>query len=206
MQKARPPPTRPHAQLNIRAASFNKNVNDWGEDEDPWDSGSDNDSPKVVAASVKPQPVPGNPQRKSSTSSIAFSFIHAPSSSSYPPKNPIPPPATTNTITTPTPLNRPHLTQDRTRTGSGWTLVDSDVDPKLNSEHVVDESPPDKQPFDPDADLVLGTLDTEPLSPSIVEQADQLGSLKLGPSKKDILADAAKIVDGVFLHLYWRLT
>lgn len=171
MHAARPPPARPHVGLNIKAANFAaQNNTEWGDD-DAWDSASDQESPSPPQKS-QPRPVPVRAERKSSTSSISYSFIQAPSPSSYPPKQPV------------------HV-PERARTSSGWTVIDSELEPK----HTDDSTPP-KPDFEADAELVVGDLEQEASSANGAKDLDQLGSLKLGPSKSSVLSDASKIVAG----------
>jgi TBC1 domain family member 2 len=107
---ARPPPTRPHININP-SPHFSYSITEWGED-DAWDSASDSEtasnsqttwarSPQPApsrpsgATSSAPKPVPRKSQN-SSSSTLAFSYTHvsAPSPGSYPSHtDPVPPPA-----------------------------------------------------------------------------------------------------------------
>ncbi|KAI0305729.1 rab-GTPase-TBC domain-containing protein [Multifurca ochricompacta] len=150
---ARPPPTRPHINLNP-SSHFSYPTNEWGED-DAWDSASDSESAsnsqsawgrslqttpsRPSGAASAPKPVPRRSQN-SSSSTLAFSYTHvsAPSPGSYPSHTDLIPP-----------------------TKNGWTIVQKTngdgslgVDDKTESHEVE----PDHEG---DNDMVFEDLESE---------------------------------------------
>ncbi|EKM54229.1 uncharacterized protein PHACADRAFT_162613 [Phanerochaete carnosa HHB-10118-sp] len=147
---ARPPPARPHIGLNSSGRFGSYSISDWGED-DAWDSGSDEESSKVVGWSSGGRPITSStpvsvpkPKSKRSTSTIASSYTHvdAPSSNSYPPRTEDiqPPPAKQGWMIVRT-------------SAKGRGSVDRHDTDELNSEVHADP--------EVEGDLILGDLDSE---------------------------------------------
>ena len=150
---ARPPPARPHIGLNPSSHFGSYSISDWGED-DAWDSGSDEDSPRVsgrkqsssrpTASSTAPKPVP-KPKPKRSSSTIASSYTHVDVPGSYSPR--------TEEIQPPT---KPQ----------GWTIVRTSSNSRTSVDKHDTGDRTSETHADPevDGDLIVGDFDSEDTS------------------------------------------
>lgn len=139
MHSARPPPARPHIGIH---STYSSKTGDWAE-EDAWDSGSDEDSPRQSSSSQRtaPKPVPlPKSSYNTSSSTLAFSYTHvtAPNPSSYPPRETLP--------------------------KNGWTIVKTKSGSPPPS---ADDRPGDDEGRgDADVeDMILGDLEPEAMEP-----------------------------------------
>ena len=182
---ARPPPTRPHINLNP-SSHFSYSITEWGED-DAWDSASDSESASNSQSTWtrSPQPAPSRPSgatsapkpvprksQNSSTSTLAFSYTHvsAPSPGSYPSHtDSIPPPAK-----------------------NGWTIVQKESSDGVRIDDRTephDVAGPDREGGD-DNDMVFEDLQAEFVDMPIAATA------KSRSDAACLRQDAAEIANG----------
>ena len=179
---ARPPPARPHIGLNptTKFSSYAVN-NDWGED-DAWDSASDSESPskadwkrsgnaRASSSTTTPKPVP-RPTLNNSSSTLAFSYTHVATPSSYPPKEKVEQPSK-----------------------NGWTIVRKSTERgslegrELN--HLANSAVYDEL----DADMVIGEMESE------ADERAGASSGKPRYGQGVLRDDAQEIVDGAPIRI-----
>jgi hypothetical protein len=201
---ARPPPTRPHINLNP-SSHFSYSTTEWGED-DAWDSTSDSESasntPSVwgrplnqpghprpsgvtstststSTSAPKPVPVPRKSQNNSS-STLAFSYTHvsAPSptgSSPYPPHADSIPPTTMK---------------------NGWTIVQKAGEDGRDGAGAALPLPGSQQHISGAADEADNDMTFEDLGDELFVDMPVVPKVRLGAAC--VRQDAAEIANGTW--------
>ena len=197
---ARPPPTRPHINLNP-PSHFSYSITEWGED-DAWDSTSDSESatntqsvwgrslnqpghprPSGVTptstSAPKPVPVPRKSQNGSS-STLAFSYTHvsAPSptgTSPYPPHADSIPPTTTK---------------------NGWTIVQKAGEDGRDGAGAALPLPGSQQHIGGAADEADNDMTFEDLGDELFVDMPVVPKARLGAGC--VRQDAAEIANGAW--------